>query len=186
MDKAQVDILPTNPKTATIFAAITIPNQAQLALQHQLKRFRAHADHLVPARRWHLTLAYVGKITTQPVAKFAKDISLPFVPTVSITHIGLGKQKDQLWAYIHTTPLMQELRHCVIEHLATIGLTTRYIGRAYVPHIRIAGIKADAGASIADAAVPITFPVREVILFRSHHDRADAQYEKITSARITA
>lgn len=180
MDKAQV-------KAATIFTAVAIPDQARAALKSTLKRFQEHIDYAVPTENWHMTLVYSGKTELgQSIDEFEKDMSLSFVPTVSITHIGLGKQPDQLWAYIHATPAVHRLRQATMHQLATGDLAAQDTDRPFVPHIRLANLKPGAATHIADAAAPTMFPVREIALFRSHHATGSVQYERLAAITITA
>jgi len=173
------------PSSARLFAALSVPHTTADALSHALKRFSDSIGQHIPRSRWHVTLAFLGE-TPSPdafIASLPQSISLPFFPVVSITHIGEGRKLGQLWAYAQPTAVLQDLHQATHKALHVPLDDTK----EFIPHITLAHIhKPKNRFGVRDAATPMSFPAKEVIVFESDISGAQPKYTKRASITITS
>lgn len=155
---------------ARLFLALPVPaatqaKLAQVATEHYAKHMK-----LVPPDRWHLTLFFLGEIKNhgQFIGRLKQPLPQSFVPTVSITHIGRGEKRDQLWAYVQPTAGLLALREAVRERLVKIHFPLPADRRTFLPHVRLGTFfPAVRGIGLADTACATAFAVREAHLYKS-------------------
>lgn len=164
-----------------LFIAIAIPPRAREILKTSLVQFQDAMKRPISENNWHMTLLFLGQCPNIKgyLARLTKPIPQPFVPTVTITHIGRGAVKRQLWAYASVTPNFEQVRTELVNRLKTMrfqapGLKEK---RLFVPHIRLADL--EGGKILADKAAAVNFAVREVVIYRSHPSKHEVTYEAI-------
>lgn len=147
----------------------------------------------VPGARWqsdeqlHCTLRYIGEVE-RPVAE---DIALAlgnvrFAP-FELAVDGVGEfdsrgRPNALWAGLRPHETVTQLHHKIDQALVGAGLAPER--RAYLPHITLARMNAQAGANerfleahAGLASAPFT--VDSFLLYESHLGRGGASYEAI-------
>lgn len=118
-----------------------------------------------------MTLVFLGecsefalyeKFLTQPLAQ-------PYLPTITLTHIGRGVARGQLWAYSLPTPALQRLQQEMRQRVQASGLTAPglLLEQDFVPHIHVGDILEQAPALIVDRPLQATFVPKEIHIFRS-------------------
>lgn len=173
-----------NASSARLFAALVIPHAAADTLSATLKRFADSIGDHMPRSTWHLTLAFLGDVATPDafIASLPPALSLPFFPAVSITHIGEGKHLGQLWAYAQPTQVLQDLRD---ETHKALHMPTEKTAKEFTPHITLARIhKPKNRYGIRDVACPVTFPAKEVTIFKSNSTNEHRAYTALSTIAI--
>jgi 2'-5' RNA ligase len=162
-----------------LFVAAAIPEHARAALRDTLSAVAPAIDHRVPEERWHLTVLFIGPAEAdEAAAVFTGSAAELFTPTVHLTHLGAGRQPEQLWAYAEPTALLERLRAAVIARAAAAGLVVPAAdSRSFVPHVRLADLAPKQAALLPVVPLSISFPLRELTLFASVPDGADRHYE---------
>lgn len=178
------------PKPGRLFIGIAIPPTPMEVIKSNRKRFASMIQTRVPLKNWHVTLVFLGEVkdTQAVIDAFPKELSLPFVPVLSVTHVGQGKAPDSLWAYIQATPAMQALKTTLEEQLQSAGISydTAKNEHDFVPHVSLARIEPENEAmGVLDVASPATFPVREITLYQSQEVDGEVTYTPLTVATIT-
>src|SRR5687768_16160184 len=154
---------------ARLFLGLEVPDATKTRLvEVTQKHFGQYFDKLIPTERWHLTLFFFGDVRNhaQYLGRLKQGLPQAFVPTVSITHIGRGAQRDQLWAYVTPTPALLSLREALSERLRKIHFPRPGEFRTFKPHIHLANFyPAVRGMGIADAPFPSAYAISEAYLY---------------------
>lgn len=164
-----------------VFVATSIPASLDAILLPAIKRFAPQIRFTVPRQNWHMTVVFLGDEPDEAAlaSKLPATLSLPFLPTASISHVGRGQRSDQLWAYVQPTPVLQAL------HQAVAQLFLKQAPGQFVPHIKLANLNTDQGQlGEPDAAAVATVPIREVILFASRPGPNTVHYERLATAVV--
>lgn len=163
---------PTQIGLVRAFVAIPVPLLIRAALLAALKDYQHVLDRQRSPDQWHITLAFLGEVEREQFETWrALDDPLvqSFVPTFTLTHIGQGRVPDQLWAYLHPTPLLMQLQ----ESLQTrFGVPAESI-RPFVPHITLGNLRNENSTfGPPDHPLPLSFVVPQATLYESqhHHD----------------
>ena len=152
----------------------------------------------LPGARWqsdeqlHCTLRYIGEVE-RPVAE---DVALAlgavrFAP-FELAVAGVGEfdsrgRPNALWAGLRPHETVTQLHHKIDQALVRAGLAPER--RAYLPHITLARMNAQAGANErfleahAGLASP-PFTVDSFLLYESHLGREGASYEAIERYKL--
>lgn len=166
---------------ARLFLGLGVPEgvRQRLAAAAQT-HFQKYFAKLAPEENWHMTLFFFGNVRNH--AQYLGRLQLPlpqaFVPTVSITHIGRGMKRDQLWAYVTPTAGFMALREALDERLRKIHFPRPVAMGKYVPHIRLANFyPVVRSMGIADTPVPAAYSVQEAYLYKSELTPERARYD---------
>lgn len=167
-----------------MFIALGVPPSARKVLREALEVYKGSAETFVPEEKWHMTLVFLGNQSISPevVTALSEPLRCAYLPAVTILSLGAGKAEGQLWAHVHATPALLELRRCVMERLAAcgIGIPDEERTRTFVPHIAVGKHMTKNGSiGIVDTPAKITFAVRETQVLRSEVDTVG--YEQITA-----
>lgn len=163
-----------------LFIGIPISESVSEGLSTVLReQFPQYVEKEVPRENLHMTLFFLGEVKNhlQYVGRLKESLNLSFVPTVSVTYMGRGKQRDQLWAYINPTSNLTMLRDSIRERLGSIRFPTPNDSYPFTPHIRLASFYPMARSlGIADVRVSESFSVREIYLYKSELGSDGATY----------
>ncbi|MEK7557235.1 MAG: RNA 2',3'-cyclic phosphodiesterase [Patescibacteria group bacterium] len=171
MSREPVSVLDRPDTVARLFLGVSVPEPVKTRLQETAKSsFGQYIERIVPAEQWHLTLFFFGDVRNH--AQYLGRLTLPlkeaFVPTITISHIGRGKARDQLWAYVNPTPALLNLREALNERLRKIHFPRPVEFRSFHPHIRLAKFyPVVRRLGIADVPHRTAYAIREAYLYRS-------------------
>lgn len=144
----------------------------------------------MPENQLHLTLLFLGEVANpqQYMSRLMKVMPQTFVPTVTLTHVGRGLERNRLWAYAHPSTILLNVREQLIARLRTMRFPfPKNIHRNFVPHITLAKLYPMAGGiGLADTACPLTYTVETVDLWRSIPRHGQAQYYGEGNISLTA
>lgn len=167
--------------TPRLFIGLPIPVKARESIENSMRNFKDYIEQPVPAENWHITLMFLGSVENpkQYFSRLEKPLLQSFVPTVSVTHIGRGIKRDQLWAYITPTPALLSLKEAIATR--TKALRMQYEGGAehdeFVPHIRIANLyDVTKGIGIPDGAAKASYTVHMAHVYQSHQTDTGTTY----------
>jgi 2'-5' RNA ligase len=144
-----------------------------------------NAARRVPAQNLHLTLAFVGTVTSgrirqlEDIAAGVEENAFDF----TLDRLGFWPQRGILWAGCRQPPLeLPRLMTALREKLSAAGfmgaMGTEGPG-AVAPHLTLArGVRC---ASLPRLGSPIGFPVREFSLVESHRSARGSRYETLAS-----
>lgn len=174
------------------FIALAIPASAATVLKTVLETYEEKIDTYRPQDKWHMTLIFLGDTELSPeiLTKLQEPLRTAYLPAMTILSLGTclpaGRQanQEQLWAYIHATPALVQLRSIFTERLTQCGIAIleQEIVQEFVPHINLGTIKNNAGSiGTADTPAKMTFSVREALVLRSTPEKPDAPYELIAT-----
>lgn len=165
---------------ARLFLGVPVPEAARTRLQEIARQqFGQYVGSWVEDAKLHLTLFFFGEVKNhaQFLGRLSAPLSQAFVPTVSITHIGRGAVRDQLWAYATPTAGLLALRSAVDERLRKIHFPHEAGRKKFTPHVNIGTFyPAVRGIGLADVASPVVFAVREAHLYRSELTHEGSTY----------
>lgn len=141
-----------------LFIAVVVPEHVAAVLQTVVNSFAPQVRALVPRRKWHITLVWLGEQehVAQWLPMLTQPLSQAFLPTVSLRYIGRGVHPQQLWVYVEATPVLINLRQELITRLHRAGVNTPQLTRPWVPHVHVADLAADQNAVLADRLLPLT------------------------------
>jgi len=105
----------------------------------------------------------------------AGTLEQPFMPTVTLTHIGPGKAPGQLWVYAQLTPLLTQLRAAVISRCAAAAVPIAPTASVFVPHIHLANVSA-AVRLMSTVPLAISFSLSELELYASRPAGGETAY----------
>jgi len=170
--------------TTGLFIGMPIPEETRLALRAALRQYPQHIEKKVVEESWHLTLQFVGEVkqSKTKMASLMAPMPQAFLPTVNLTHVGRGLTRDQMWAFAHQTPLLNNLRRQVRARLEELGWDTANKNsleyqRQFVPHVNLARLyEAALGLGIADTAVALTFKAPRINIYQSEVSKQRSAY----------
>ena len=162
---------------ARFFIALPIPAKTRMLVAQALARQERTIVHTsVPEESWHITLVFLGAVEDwqRTLAKISKPLPSHFVPTVTITHLGQGKNRKQLWAYVQATNVLLRARTVLAQRAG------RNEDRPFIPHVRVAELDGQSVTiGVADTRILTSFRVREACVYRSDLLPDGAMYTKV-------
>lgn len=172
-----------------LFVAVALPEPVTQRLQTLADAYGAVVARMVPAEQWHLTLHFLGQVENwrSLLHQLTPAITWPFVPTITLTHVGPGAAGGQLWAYARSTPALEQLQRTIVQRCAAaIPGHVQPVRREFLPHVRLAKLADEANTRLL-AAVPVheTFIVTRVQLYRSEFNQQGVRYTELASCAIT-
>lgn len=159
--------------TARLFIGLPVPDVARSVIRRSMNSLRDAIDQRTEEADWHITLLFLGEVDnfTQYLSALLQPLPRMFVPTVSLTHLGRGLQRQQLWAYIHKTAALDALRADLEKNVVSAGMKgwKQYQKSQFVPHVRVAALKREikGNPSLPDVLSANLFTARQAHLYRS-------------------
>ena len=141
------------PPQARLFLGLSIPATTHQLFHQALGAFPQYIEKVLPESRWHMTLAYLGDVENpqQYLSRLLKPLPQAYVPTVTVTYVGRGLHRMQLWGYINPSTSLLNVRTQVIDRLKTMRFPLPKTKDEYLPHIHLANLYPMArGIGIAD------------------------------------
>lgn len=157
---------------ARMFIALPVPRAIVPAVEAAWQQYPQYIEQIIPPEKWHLTLAWLGEVENprQYFSRLSKDMLQEFLPTVRINHVGRGRQRPQLWAYIDPAVALLTLREQLLRRLVKMRFPVpkETVREKLVPHIHIADLYGVAGGvGLADYPVAQSFAAREAHIILS-------------------
>lgn len=177
---------------ARLFLGFSVPEGIRGKLREIAQRsFGDYFDTFLPEENWHLTLFFFGEVRNhaQYLGRLQQRLPQAFVPTFSITHLGRGAQRDQLWAFVTPTPALLTLRDNLDERLRKIHFPRPVPARKFVPHIHLADFYPTVrGMGLADVPVGLAYASSEAHLYQSslHSKTQGRLYAKLAAIPLTS
>lgn len=168
----------------TFFLALPVSDSVARALPAMQKHYDQVVDTPTPNQKLHLTLLWLGSAedtTSERRRKLVEPLRQSFVPTVRLTHVGRGRQRDQLWAYSEAAGPLVAIREQLMNRLRTISWSVpkQEFHRIFTPHITIAKLYAQASQiGLADHPFITSYCFSEVLLYKSE---ASAKLKRVYS-----
>lgn len=181
----------TDTETHRMFIALPVPQNIATAVSKAFDQYPQYLERRVPEQKWHVTLLWLGDVENpeQYMSRLRKDMIQSFLPTVRVTHVGRGKQRKQLWAYIDPAVAITTIRNEVIARLKSMRfpIPDQERKRPFIPHIHIADLYDVAGGiGLADYPVPVSFAAREANIVYSTLTPQGSVYETVGTIRLSA
>ena len=159
---------------ARLFIAIPIPDHVAGALEQALSHYPQYIEMVTPVGNWHLTLLFLGEVKNYSWyrRRLTKDLPQPYLPVITVTHVGRGLHRGQLWAYAHETNVLKNVRAQICRRVSKLHMpmvrAAKQQKEKFVPHVRLATLRpATCGIGLADYPVGMTFTVRQAVIWRS-------------------
>ncbi len=186
--------------SARLFIGLPIPDAAKHTIRQSMKSFRDHIERYTDEVDWHVTLVFLGEVDEyEPyITALIKPLPRTFVPTVSFTHLGYGRQHHQLWAYVHRTAALDALKQDIENRLLTAGHSgwKQYQKSHFVPHVRVATLKREEsdGPRLPDVLSSRLFTATQAHVYRSWpreqvsaaRGAAASRYETVGTIALTS
>jgi len=155
-----------------MFIGLPIPQQVVRAVSASFEQYPQFIEQAVPAEKWHLTLLFLGEVDNprQYYSRLRQPMPQTFLPTVRLTHVGRGRQRDQLWAYAESSQVLLNIRRQVIKRMKKMRFPFASDPRygEYLPHITVAKLLTNArGIGLADFPLLTSFAAQEIAVYRS-------------------
>ncbi len=185
------------------FIAIELPDELKLALSQlelELKSGKQPWVKWVDTKNIHLTLKFLGNISTDRVSEITKAMeeATQGIPPFHLEVRSLGvfpnlKRVQVVWVGISgEVEKLVRLQQCIESNLAHLGFTPE--SRPFTPHLTLARLRNQAsleerqkfGQLIASTRFEAahTIKVEAINLMRSQLTREGAIYSLISSARL--
>lgn len=160
------------PATYRVFVSLPVPHQIGERVRESFAHFAHVIREPVPIPRWHVTLAWLGEVYNpkQYYSRLTKPLGHSFVPTVRILHVGRGRNREQLWAYVEPANNLLAIRDELTRRLKTMRFQfpDEMRQQPFIPHITVAKLYDHAGRlGLADYPTPCSFAVKEAHVWRS-------------------
>lgn len=168
------------------FIALGIPKSAAEVLTTALDAYKGKLAATVPETKWHMTLVFLGsaELSLNVLQKLQEPLRTAYLPAITILSLGVGKKEGQLWAHVHATPAVTQVRQLFIDRLAqcNIPILEQETTRDFSPHISL-GTLANNSSSISALDIPakITFAVKQALVLRSIPEEPETPYERIAT-----
>ncbi len=141
-------------------------DKATLPYSEQIKK-------IVPRRQWHITLLFLGQVRgyREYIDKIAQDMPQPYAPVITLTHVGQGLNRKQLWTYVHKTNILDRIRVQMERRVRQRGIELNYgkgKPKRFTPHITLAGLRPGYyQKGLADMPLLTSFTAKRAIIYRS-------------------
>ena len=169
--------------TARLFLAIPIPEQVTEALEGAMQHYPQYIEKVVPRERWHLTLLWLGEVENYAwyMRRLGGEMPQNFLPVITLTHVGRGLRREQLWAYAHETSVLKGVRTQIRQRVIKLRIprikTSKIAKESFVPHVRLANFHSSSrGIGLADYPVGVTFTVKQVVIYSSEPESQGVKY----------
>lgn len=176
--------------TARLFLGLPVPASAREKIKAIAgPPYKQYFENFVPDENWHLTLFFFGEVKNPSQYFGYLKLPLPqaFTPTVSLTHIGRGKQRDQLWAFAQPTTSLLALRQALGARLQKVHFPRAVNRNIFVPHIRLANFfPIVSGMGLADTAAGVAYAVQEAYLYKSEPTPQGSKYTILAAIKLAA
>lgn len=174
------------------FIALGIPKSVDTVLTTALEAYKGKLATKVPKEKWHMTLLFLGDMSLPPEAiqKIREPLHSAYLPAITVLSLGTalpaGRKEGggQLWAHIHATLALIQIRKLIIDRLTQCGIPIPYeeLTREYIPHITLGNTATDnEHIGITDTPAKTTFAVQEALVLRSISEQATTSYERIAT-----
>ena len=171
--------------TARLFLGLPVPEPVRAKLSEAARaHFSSYFNEFRPEGNWHLTLFFFGEVRNhaQYLGRLKQDLPQTFVPTISITHLGRGGDRGQLWAYVTPTPALLSLREELNERLRKIRFPRPIDSKKFIPHITLANFYPTvSGLGVADTRLQASYAVNEAYLYQSILNQGKARYDTVAT-----
>jgi len=179
------------PDTQRVFIALPVPLSVTDAISQAFQQYPQYIERQVPVQKWHVTLTWLGELENphQYLSRLTKSMMQDFLPTVRLTHVGRGKKRTQLWAYVDPSVSLLSIRTQLIDRLRSFRcpLPPNIRQQVYIPHIHIADLYSVAGGvGLADYPTPVSFAAREAQVIYSTPTPKGSVYEVAGEIRLSA
>ncbi|MFH1354292.1 MAG: RNA 2',3'-cyclic phosphodiesterase [bacterium] len=169
--------------TARLFLAIPIPEQITNALEQAMQHYPQYVEKMVPKENRHLTLLWLGEVKNYAwyLRRLSGKMPQHFLPAITLTHVGRGLRREQLWAYAHETNVLKNVRRQVRRRVIKLRIpkmqTSKMEKELFVPHVRLANLHpASRGIGLADYPVGVTFTAKQIVIYSSELKKEGAKY----------
>ena len=166
-----MSLLATPDRVARMFIGLPVPEQTRGKLAEIARgRYGEYFEKLVPEGNWHMTLFFLGNVRNpgQYIGRLEQPMPQTFVPTLTLTHIGRGEPRDQLWAYGLPAKGLLDLRAAIGKRLGKIRFPHPVGAKKFTPHIRLANMYPTVRSmGVADTPVREAYAIREAYLYSS-------------------
>lgn len=187
-NESAFSVLDRPDTTVRLFLGFSIPEHIRAKLQEAARSHLGnYFGQFIPEQNWHITLFFFGEVRNhaQYLPRLKQPLPQAFVPTISLTHLGRGGQRDQLWAYVTLTPALLALRAAVNERLQKIHFPRPIGVQKFTPHIHVANFYPTvSGLGVADAPAPMVFAAQEVYLYKSTRTPQGSNYDVETTISL--
>lgn len=170
----------------SIFIALPVPEFAKNVLRAALEGYGEKFGAMIPEEKWHVTLAFLGDqhISPDTLPQLQESLRCAYMPAITILSLGTGKATGQLWAHVHTTKALLELRNIIINRLEQNGIVipAEELSREYIPHITLAQhMENSSGIGIPDTPANITFAARQALVLKSNSHKDATLYDTLAA-----
>lgn len=183
-------ILDRPDTTASVFLGLPVPAAAREKLKVMAgSPYQQYFEKFVPDENWHLTLFFFGEVKNpeQYLGYLKRPLPQAFTPTIAITHIGRGKQRDQLWAFAQPTTSLLTLRQALGMRLQKVHFPRAVERNQFMPHIRLANFfPIVSGLGLADTTAPVAYAVQEAYLYKSEPTPTGSKYVPLAAIKLTS
>jgi 2'-5' RNA ligase len=182
----------TKTKTATrLFIAVPIPKNAKVEIQQAMNSYTKLVTKPKLKENLHITFLYLGEVKhyQRYLRRITEDLPRMFLPTISLTHVGRGHKRDQLWAYAQQTNVLEELQSTIRARLIKIRVPTSNLitkqGDDFIPHVKLANLlKITRGMGLADRRLTVTFMIRKVVVYKSELGSVGAKHSVVGTINL--
>lgn len=173
-----------------VFAAVTLPPEAQIALRDQLSEVNIPGK-IVPGVNLHLTLRFLDVVNEVVYDRFLAALA-PMADQgtfrMKLSHLGVfpnPRRATVLWAGVGAGTLeLARLNEIAEEAAQTAGLPAEE--RPFHPHVTLSRIRPPHNVSpLLDQNLDVAWRCTTVVIFRSHLSRGGASYEPLDTYVLT-
>lgn len=181
----ETSVLDRPDTVVRLFLGLPVPESVKSKIRQTAENhFGKYFAQLIPEERWHVTLFFFGNVHNhaQYIGRLSQALPQAFVPTVSVTHLGRGARREQLWAFIQPTPGLLALREALDIRLRKIHFPRPVGNRTFRPHISLAQFyPVVQGMGMADVPCQTAYAVKEAYLYQSTVPHEGPRYSIIAT-----
>ena len=168
-------------KGKRIFIASPVPDEIASLLDPAIESFADAIKQRVPHDKWHVTMRWIGHLPMldQRIAELAEPISQTYLPTAHVTHVGIGVNRRQLWAYLDPSQVLNNLHQQLNDRLQELSINIP-IAPNFIPHITLANLKSSLPSyGLADHPISQSFTIKNLQIFDSQPTTHGSKYELV-------
>lgn len=174
----------TPKKPARLFIGFSVPEKVKDSIHTALSQYGKYLEFKMPEDNWHVVLLVLGEIPYYHgyLSRIVKLLPQAFLPTLTVTHIGRGYTRDELWAVGHSSPVIVAMKNELERRMRKMRfpMPETLADFEYAPHINLGNFfPVVRGMGVPDEAVNVTFPIKEAYLYEIVEDPDGVRYEVV-------
>jgi len=164
---------------SSLLIGVSVPTRVKRLIDQTLKSYGKSIDEIVLANSWFLVLTRTDSTDSanKAIRELSRPMILPFVATVSLTHIGVSNDENNLWAYAQATPVLESLNELLANRLGEAKIKCERVTAS----INLGRLSKNSSLRIPDVPLVTSFQIEGLKIVQEDARKDGVQYSDLGS-----